>query len=78
MEYVDLTFSRLTSEDVPFYWDASCEQIFWKLKKKLTTAPVLEIPDPNQPYEVICSELKKGFSSFLMQNGQTVEMHLSS
>lgn len=80
MEFSMLTLPlcKLTSEDVPFCWDAGCEQIFRKLKKKLTTTPVLEIPDLNQPYELICSESKKGFSSLLMQNGQTMEMYLSS
>ncbi|XP_058784367.1 uncharacterized protein LOC131659151 [Vicia villosa] len=43
-----------------------------KLKEKLTTAPVLVIPDPNRSYEVFYDASKKVLGGVLMQDGQVV------
>jgi hypothetical protein len=42
---IALPLTRLTRKDVPFVWDEECEKSFRTLKKKLTQAPVLTIPD---------------------------------
>ena len=42
------------------------------LKERLTTAPVLIIPDPNKSYEAFCDASKKGLGGVLMQDGQVV------
>ncbi|XP_058766107.1 uncharacterized mitochondrial protein AtMg00860-like [Vicia villosa] len=42
-----LPLTKLTRKEVAFEWNSECEQSFQKLKKKLTTAPVLVTPDPN-------------------------------
>ncbi|XP_058784390.1 uncharacterized protein LOC131659182 [Vicia villosa] len=55
-----LPLTKLTRKEVAFEWDSECEQSFQKLKKKLTTAPVLVILDPNRSYEVFCDASKKG------------------
>ncbi|XP_058761197.1 uncharacterized protein LOC131634544 [Vicia villosa] len=55
-----LPLTKLTRKEVAFEWNSECEQSFQKLKKKLTTAPVLVIPDPNRSYEVFCDASKKG------------------
>ncbi|XP_058781646.1 uncharacterized protein LOC131655860 [Vicia villosa] len=55
-----LPLTKLTRKEVEFEWDSECEQSFQKLKKKLTTAPVLVIPNPNRSYEVLCDASKKG------------------
>ena len=40
---------RLTG-DVKFQWDESCQDSFEKLKARLTTTPVLALPDDDLPY----------------------------
>lgn len=67
-----LPLTRLTWKEVPFSWHSECEGSFQKLKKKLTTAPVLNVLDPTQKYEVFCDVSKKGLGYVLMQNGQVV------
>ena len=53
-------------------WDAKCEESFQLLKEKLTTAPVLVIPDPNKNFQVYCDASKQGLGCVLMQEGQAV------
>nr|XP_012574956.1 uncharacterized protein LOC105852799 [Cicer arietinum] len=45
---------------------------FWTLKTKLTTTPVLAIPDPPLSFEVYCDASLKGLGFVLMQNNQVV------
>ncbi|XP_058725857.1 uncharacterized mitochondrial protein AtMg00860-like [Vicia villosa] len=42
-----LPLTRLTRKEVSLSWNSECEKSFQKLKEKLTTTPVLVIPDPN-------------------------------
>src|ERR1051325_784248 len=51
---LELPMTRLTRKEVSFYWDSECERSFQRLKKKLTTAPILIIPNPKKSYEVFC------------------------
>jgi len=38
---------NLLRKDVPFIWDSSCEEVFWKLKDVFTSAPILRHFDPD-------------------------------
>jgi len=51
---IALPLTRLTRKDVSFVWDEECENSFRTLKKKLTKAPVLAMPDPEKRYTVFC------------------------
>jgi transposase InsO family protein len=42
----------LTHKDTPYHWSDHCDQAFLELKKRMTEAPVLAIPDPELPFEV--------------------------
>ncbi|MCI76863.1 ABC transporter C family member 12-like, partial [Trifolium medium] len=42
------------------------------LKEKLTSAPVLVIPDPNRKFVVYCDASNKGLGCVLMQDGAVV------
>ena len=37
--------TRLTRKEVKFDWDDRCEEAFQDLKRRLTTAPILIVPD---------------------------------
>ena len=37
--------TRLTRKEVRFDWDDRCEETFQELKRRLTTAPILIVPD---------------------------------
>ena len=64
--------TRLTKKDVKFVWDDACEQAFQELKTRLTSAPILTIPDSNQVYEVYTDASHQGLGCVLMQQGRVV------
>ena len=37
--------TRLTRKEVKFDWDNQCKKAFQELKRRLTTAPILIVPD---------------------------------
>ncbi|XP_027171986.1 uncharacterized protein LOC113771612 [Coffea eugenioides] len=45
---------RLLQKDVSFEFDEKCEEAFEKLKKLLTSPPVIQPPDWNLPFEIMC------------------------
>ncbi|GAU51985.1 hypothetical protein TSUD_417850, partial [Trifolium subterraneum] len=45
-----LPLTLLTRKDQAFVWDEKCEKSFQELKEKLTTAPVLILPDAKESY----------------------------
>ena len=40
--------TRLTRKEVKFDWDDRCVEAFQELKRRLTTAPILIVPDRGQ------------------------------
>ena len=42
----------LTKKDTPYVWSAACDIAFQGLKRAMTTAPVLVIPNDEQPFRV--------------------------
>ena len=42
--------TQLTYKDQPFAWTDRCEESFQELKQKLTSAPVLVIPNTSKPF----------------------------
>ena len=36
---------RMTRKEVKFVWDDSCERAFQELKRRLTSAPILIVPE---------------------------------
>jgi len=46
--------TQLTRNYHPFAWTEQCVRSFEELKRMLTNAPVLTIPDSNQSFEVFC------------------------
>jgi hypothetical protein len=55
-----------------FKWDDRCQTSFEELKKKLTTAPVLIMPDIHKGFDVYCDASRQGLGCVLMQEGKVV------
>jgi ribonuclease HI len=55
-----------------FDWTPECEQSFQTLKEKLTTTPVLALPDIHQDFVVYCDASRQGLGCVLMQNGKVI------
>ncbi|XP_072062314.1 uncharacterized protein [Arachis hypogaea] len=51
---VALPFSRLLQKDVEFHFDEDCKKAFDKLKEALTIAPIVQGPNWNQAFEIMC------------------------
>ncbi|RZB69283.1 Transposon Tf2-11 polyprotein [Glycine soja] len=46
-----LPLTKLTRKGQAFVWDTQCEHSFQTLKERLTTAPMLVLPNPREPFE---------------------------
>jgi len=58
--------TQFTRKDKPFYWTDEYESCFEDMKKRLTTAPILEIPDTTKTFEVYCDASYQGLGCVLM------------
>ncbi|KAH0636581.1 hypothetical protein KY289_036496 [Solanum tuberosum] len=57
---------------VKFQWSEACEKSFQELKKRLTTAPVLTLPEGTQVFVVYCDASRVGLGCVLMQNDKVI------
>ena len=57
---------------VVIYWDDRCEEAFQKLKRRLTSAPILIVPKRGQGYIVYCDASKVGLGCVLMHSERVV------
>jgi hypothetical protein len=55
-----------------FNWTESCERSFQKLKRRLTTAPVLTLLDIQRDFVVYYDASRQGLGCVLMQDGKVV------
>ena len=53
-------------------WSEKCQANFEELKKRLTTAPVLTLPDLNKSFSIYCDASRQGLGCVLMQEGRVV------
>jgi len=67
-----LPLTQLTRKRQAYVWDSKCENSFLELKKRLTSAPVLILPNPKESFVVYCDASKMGLGGVLMQNRQVV------
>ena len=63
---------RLTRKEVKFMWDNSCERAFQELKRRLTSAPILIVPEMEQRYTVYYDASNDGLGCVLMQSGKVM------
>ncbi|XP_016173826.1 uncharacterized protein LOC107616377 [Arachis ipaensis] len=69
---IALPMTKLTRKEVPFVWTSECEERFQTLKQKLTSAPILILLEPHEPFEVYCDASLKGLGCMLMQHWNVV------
>ena len=64
--------TRLTRKEVKFEWNDLCERAFQELKRRLTSAPILIVPERGQRYTVYCDASKDELGCVLMQSWRVV------
>jgi hypothetical protein len=64
--------TALLAKKVEFKWTLACQESFEMLKQKLTTSPVLVLPDVHKPFSVYCDASYTGLGCVLMHEGKVV------
>jgi hypothetical protein len=64
--------TALLAKKVEFKWTPDCQESFEALKKKLTIASVLILPDVHKPFTVHCDASYTGLGCVLIQEGRVV------
>jgi len=64
--------TSLLEKEAKFVWTEECQASFEELKKRLTTAPVLVLPDIAKAFSVYCDASRQGLGCVLMQEGRVV------
>ncbi|WVZ70304.1 hypothetical protein U9M48_018980 [Paspalum notatum var. saurae] len=64
--------TSLLEKGVPFIWTKERQAALDELKKRLTTAPVLTLPDLTKSFTVYCDASKEGLGCVLMQEGKVI------
>jgi hypothetical protein len=63
---------RLLEKNKDFDWTKECQANFEELKKRLTSAPVLILPDITKTFNIYCDASRQGLGCVLMQDGKVV------
>ena len=56
--------TELLKNGVPFVWSSKCEASFQELKSKLTTTPILTLPDIRKDLVVYCDTSRQGLDVY--------------
>ena len=64
--------TRLTRKEVKFEWNDLCEKVFQELKMRLTSTPILIVPDKGMGYTMYYDASKDRLGCVLMQSGRVV------
>jgi hypothetical protein len=59
-------------ENAKFVWSVKCQANFKELKKRLTIAPVLTLPDLSKSFSIYCDASHLGLGHVLMQEERVV------
>jgi hypothetical protein len=64
--------NELLKKDKKFEWTSACKASFQELKKRLTTALILMMPNMEKPFSIYCDAFGQGLGCVLMQDGHVV------
>ena len=64
--------TSLLEKGKEFVWSEECQASFEELKKRLTTAPVLAMPDIHKSFDIYCDASRQGLGCVLMQEGHVI------
>ena len=64
--------SSMTGKNAKFVWSDKCEKSFEELKRRLTTAPVLVLPEGTEDFVVFTDASKDGLGCVLMQREKVI------
>ena len=64
--------TSLLEKDAAFKWTADRQAAFDELKRRLTTAPVLTLPNQQKKFTVYCDASRDGLGCVLMQERKVV------
>jgi hypothetical protein len=64
--------TELLKKNKKFKWTLAYEASFQELKKRLTTTPILVMPDMEKSFSIYCDALGQGLGCVLMQDGRMV------
>ena len=64
--------TALTRKNKKFEWSDKCEKSFQELKKRLTSAPILTVPESDKSFDIYSDASKMGLGAVLMQEGKVI------
>jgi len=64
--------TSLLEKGMDFKWTDDCQNSFEELKKRLTTTPVLAMPDIHKNFDIYCDASRQGLGCVLMQEGRVI------
>ena len=64
--------NELTKKETPFKWGEAQDKFFQALKDRLTSAPLLSLPDFGKTFEIECDASGVGIGGVLMQEGKPI------
>jgi hypothetical protein len=64
--------TELLEKDKKFEWTSVCEASFQELKKRMTTAPILVLPNMEKSFSIYYDVSGQGLGCVLMQDGHMV------
>ena len=72
--YASMTacLQALLRKNAPWVWSDACDKAFQHVKAAMVSAPVLAMPDPDQPFEVVVDACQTGIGAVLLQSGRPV------
>ena len=65
----------MTSVKRDFQWGGKQQKAFESLKEKISSAPVLSLPDLRQPFEIQTDAIDYAMGAVLLQHGKPIAFH---